>query len=66
MDNRTLMGGGTLSLVSGALSNRAISGPNANRGWMRLVLPEPKAALGAGAALAALAVCHALARRRTR
>ena len=66
MDNRTKMGAGTLSLVSGALSIREFSGPDVNRGWMRFSLPEPGAALGAGAALAALAVCHALARRRTR
>ena len=65
-DNRTLQGQGTVSLVSGALSFRSITGANANRGWLRLNLPEPPAALGAGAALAALAVCHALARRRGR
>lgn len=63
-DGRTVSGAGTLSLVSGALSNRSVSGPNANPGWLRLVLPEPGAWAGAAAALAALAVCHRLARRR--
>jgi len=37
-DNRTQLGGGTIQMVSGALSNRAASGPNANRGWLRLKL----------------------------
>jgi hypothetical protein len=65
MDSR-VKGVGTISLVSGALSTRPITGPNANRAWMRLVVPEPAAALGAAAALATLAVCHGLARRRTK
>jgi len=58
-------GQGTISLVAGALSNRKLSGPNANLGWMRLTLPEPGAALGAAAALAVLAICHALVGRRS-
>lgn len=37
-DNRTQLGGGTVQMVSGALSTRAASGPNANRGWLRLRL----------------------------
>jgi len=37
-DNRTQLGGGTIQMVSGALSTRAASGPNANRGWLRLKL----------------------------
>jgi hypothetical protein len=65
MDSR--MGGvGTLSLVSGALSNRTLSGPNANRSWARYTLPEPGAVLGAAAALAVLGICHGLVRRRSR
>lgn len=59
-------GVGNVSLVSGALSLRALSGPNANRGWLRLNLPEPTAALGAGAALVMLGICHGLVRRRSR
>lgn len=38
MDSRTLNGGGTIQLVSGAVSARPASGANANRGWVRLVL----------------------------
>jgi hypothetical protein len=65
MDSR--MGGvGTISLVSGALSTRAVSGPNANRSWARYTLPEPGAVLGAAAALAVLGICHGLVRRRSR
>ena len=59
-------GVGNVSLVSGALSTRNLSGPNANRGWLSLTLPEPGAALGAAGALAALALCHGLVRRRSR
>jgi hypothetical protein len=65
-DSRTAMGAGTISLVSGALSNRKLSGPNANRSWARYTLPEPGAALGAAAALAVLGLCHGLVRRRSR
>ena len=61
-DNR-VAGVGNVSLVSGALSERMLSMANANRGW--LSLPEPGALLGAGAALAALVLCHGLVRRRT-
>jgi hypothetical protein len=57
-------GVGNVSLVSGALSERALSGPNANRAWMSLTLPEPTAALGAAGALAMLGLCHGLVRRR--
>jgi hypothetical protein len=64
-DSRSAMGVGTISLVSGALSNRKLSGPNANKSWARYTLPEPGVALGAAAALAALALGHALARRRS-
>jgi hypothetical protein len=40
-DSRTARGGGTIQMVSGALSDRAATGPNANRGWVRLVLDPP-------------------------
>jgi hypothetical protein len=59
-------GVGNLSMVSGALSLRALSGPNANRGWVSLNLPEPTVALGGMGALAMLAFCHGLVRRRSR
>jgi hypothetical protein len=59
-------GVGNVSLVSGALSTRALSGPNANRGWLSLTLPEPSAALGSLGALAMLGLCHGLVRRRSR
>jgi hypothetical protein len=65
MDTR--MGGvGTISMVSGSLSDRVTSGANSNRGWARYTLPEPGAVLGAAAALAMLGVCHGLVRRRSR
>jgi hypothetical protein len=56
-------GVGNISLVAGALSDRNLSGPNANRAWISL--PEPKAALGAAAALGVLGLCHSLLRRRS-
>lgn len=59
-------GVGGISLISGAISVRTISGPNANRGWITLNIPEPGAAGGAAVALLALAACHALVRRRSR
>lgn len=37
-DTRTAGGAGTIQMVAGALSARPLSGPNANRGWVRLVL----------------------------
>ena len=57
-------GVGNISLVAGALSDRNLSGPNANRAWISL--PEPTAALGAAAALGVLGLCHSLLRRRSR
>ncbi len=33
-------GAGNISLVSGAVSTRTLSGPNANRGWLNLVLTD--------------------------
>jgi hypothetical protein len=63
MDSR-MNGIGTISLVSGALGDHHLTGPPGNRGWLRLTVPEPNAALGATAALATLALCHGLARRR--
>lgn len=37
-DSRTAGGGGTIQMVAGAVSTRALSGPNANRAWVRLNL----------------------------
>ena len=63
----TRVGGiGTISMVSGSLSQRVTSGPNSNRGWASYTLPEPGAVLGAAAALAVLGICHGLVRRRSR
>ena len=65
-DARDAYGVGSISLVAGGVSARTLSGPNANRGWLRLTLPEPAAVLGALGALAMLGLCHAgLARRRS-
>jgi hypothetical protein len=62
MDSR-VNGIGTISLVSGAFSIRKFNGPNGNRGWLRLTVPEPGAAISAAAALAVVAVCHGVARK---
>jgi hypothetical protein len=61
-----LAGQGNLSMVSGALSLRALSGPNANRAWvsMQLAVPEPSALLALSGALLTLAACHTVVRRR--
>ena len=59
-------GVGNVSLVAGALSTRALSGPNGNRAWLSLTLPEPTAAVGAAGALAMLGLLHGLVRRRSR
>ncbi len=37
-DSRTANGGGTIQMVSGSVSARTVSGPNANRGWVALEL----------------------------
>jgi len=37
-DSRTGAGNGTIQMVSGALSTRFATGPNANRGWIQLEL----------------------------
>jgi uncharacterized protein GlcG (DUF336 family) len=65
MDSR-VGGVGVIQLVSGTLSRRGVTGPNANRAWLRLNLPEPSATLGTLGALGMLALCHGLARRRSR
>jgi hypothetical protein len=57
-------GVGNISLVSGGVTQRALTGSDATLGWLSLTLPEPDAALGAAAALAALALCHGCVRRR--
>lgn len=59
-------GVGNLSLVSGGLSQRSSSGGNANRGWVRLTLPEPSVRSGAASALALLFFLHGLVGRRSR
>jgi hypothetical protein len=58
-------GVGNVSMVSGALGLRKLSGANANRGWVTLTLPEPTMVIGAGAALAMLGLCHTIVRRRS-
>jgi len=39
-DTRSAGGNGVLQLVSGSLSTRTLSGPNANRQWVRLILAD--------------------------
>jgi hypothetical protein len=73
-DNR-VGGAGTISLVTGSVSARALSGPNANRGWLNYTLgpplfpgPVPAVSNGGLAAvfgLVALAGGYALWRRRS-
>ena len=65
MDTR-VGGVGAIQLVTGTLSRRTVTGPNANRAWLRLAIPEPSATLGTLGALGMLALCHALARKRSR
>jgi len=68
-DLRTPVSGlGTISLVSGAISARLLTGPNANRGWLNLeVIPAvpalPPGALAAATGLLALAGGYLLRRR---
>jgi hypothetical protein len=68
-DERTQFGGGSIQLVSGALSTRPLSGDNANRSWIRLVLGSTGApamsplAQGAMAGLIALGGGYLLRRR---
>ena len=40
-DSRTANGGGSIQMVAGSVSNRTTTGPNANRGWVRLTLSTP-------------------------
>jgi len=40
-DLRAANGSGTIQMVAGSLSARVTSGPNANRGWVRLILGPP-------------------------
>jgi hypothetical protein len=63
-DGRNANGSGLLSLVGGSLSNRSLSGPNANRVWQTYWLPEPSALATGASALMILAGCHGLVRRR--
>jgi hypothetical protein len=63
-DGRNANGSGLLSIVGGALSNRTLSGPNANRTWATYWLPEPGALVAGASALMMLGGCHWLVRRR--
>jgi len=69
-DSRTSRGAGTIQMVSGSLSNRKTTGPNANRGWVELTMVGPfgvpalsPAALGVMAGLMLLAAGYAMRRR---
>jgi hypothetical protein len=62
-DQRTPGGQGMVSLVSGSLSSRNISGPGTSRTLLTLQLPEPSMALGLFVGVAALV---GVSRRRNR
>ena len=62
-DQRTVGGQGMVSLVSGSLSSRNISGPGTSRTLLTLQLPEPSMALGLFVGMAALV---GVSRRRVR
>jgi hypothetical protein len=64
VDGRNANGSGIVTLVSGTVSSRTLSGPNANRGWITLKIPEPGVLAAGSSALLMLAGCHWLARRR--
>ena len=64
VDGRNANGSGIVTLVSGTLSARTLSGPNANRGWVTLKIPEPGVLAAGSSALLMLAGCHWLVRRR--
>lgn len=67
-------GVGTISLVAGGLSSRATSGPNANRGWLNLVIgpaveievPSISAPIVAALAVLLSVAGGLMVRRRTR
>jgi hypothetical protein len=56
-------GVGSISLVAGGVSNRGVSGPNANRGWLNLTIGSPLGALPSmsGPGIAALVGLMSLA-----
>jgi hypothetical protein len=61
-DNR-VSGVGSISLVAGSVSNRTVSGPQANRGWLNLSIGAPLGALPSmsGPGIAALVGLMSLA-----
>ena len=63
-DGRNASGAGVVTMVSGTLSARTLSGPNANRGWVTLKIPEPGVLAAGSSGLLMLAGCHWLTRRR--
>lgn len=60
------VGPGNIQMVTGTVSDRNLSGPNANRGWVSLTLPEPGAMLGVTGAFLMLGLCNTVVRRRSR
>ena len=64
MDSRNASGVGAISLVSGGVSHRALSGDNANRGWLNYnigaLAPVPSLSNGALIALAGLLLASAV------
>jgi hypothetical protein len=65
-DHRSAGGEGVVVMVAGGVSARSISGPNGDRRWMTLNVPEPGSVAAGAAGLLTLVACHGLARRRSR
>jgi hypothetical protein len=67
-DLRSPAGSGVISLVSGSVVRRTLGGLHFDNeidfGTMTLMVPEPGAGLGAGAAAVVLGLCHAFVSRR--
>jgi hypothetical protein len=65
-DHRAVDGEGVVTMVAGSVSARSISGPNGNRGWATIYVPEPVRVECAAAAILTLFGLSQWSRRRVR